>query len=184
MLKERSRAAPSISVPMVVCPSAALTRQSGYGISEPSISMSSISEATVRYMTGLSTLVDWSTKIRSKTDSREVLEIFMRGVLSFCEARRALIVAPVPGKPVIRCRATQMGDAVAIQICDTLRDDEHAASASSGLAPDFTRAPFDHAADRSGGAPSAVAADVHWVSLNASEIGGDLLLIGEAGDKL
>jgi C4-dicarboxylate-specific signal transduction histidine kinase len=146
--------------------------------------MSSISEAAVRYVTGLSTLVDWSTKIQSKSDSQEVLEIFMRGVLSFCEARRALIVARVPGKPVIRCRATQLGGDVTMQTCDTLHDDEHVASALSGLALDFARAPFDYAADRSGGAQSTAAADVHWVSLNASEIGGDLLLIGEAGEKL
>jgi C4-dicarboxylate-specific signal transduction histidine kinase len=146
--------------------------------------MSSMSEAAVRYVTGLSTLVDWSTKIRSKSDAQEILEIFMRGVLSLCDARRALVVARVPGKPVIRCRAAHTGDDVTMQTCDMIHHDEHVASALSGLAVDFARTPFDYAADRDGGAQSTVAADIHWVSLNASEIGGDLLLIGEAGEKL
>jgi C4-dicarboxylate-specific signal transduction histidine kinase len=146
--------------------------------------MSSISQAAVRYVTGLSTLVDWSTKIRGKSDSQEILEIFMRGVLSFCDARRALVVARVPGKPVIRCRADLIGDDVMVHTFNAPHDDRHVASTLSGLALDFARTPFDHAADRAGGAQPAAAADIHWVPLDASEIGGDLLLIGEAGEKL
>jgi signal transduction histidine kinase len=143
--------------------------------------MSSINEAAVRYVTGLSALVDWSSKIRNSTDSREIIDIFIRGALSLCDARRALVVSRVPGKPVILCQATRTSDQVMTQIHDKAPEDEHVAAALTSLAQDFARIPFDEAADRHRGAQSAVAADVHWVALGADEIGGDLLLIGEAG---
>jgi C4-dicarboxylate-specific signal transduction histidine kinase len=108
----------------------------------------------------------------------------MRGVFSFCDARCALVVARVPGKSVIRCRAAHIGDDVMTQTCDKIHDDGHVAAALSGLAPDFAQTPSDYEADFDAGGPSSVAADIHWVPLNAGEIGGDLLLIGEAGEKL
>ncbi|TDY40567.1 phospho-acceptor domain-containing protein [Paraburkholderia rhizosphaerae] len=148
-----------------------------------------MNEAAVRYVTGLSAVVDCSSSIRGQTDAGQIFDIFMRGVLSLCDASRALVVSRTPGKPVILCQAAQMGDVVTTHTCDTTLDekpldDNHVAATLARLAQEFAQEPFNEAADRSSGAQCAVADHVEWVSLNAGEIGGDLLLIGEAGVKV
>jgi C4-dicarboxylate-specific signal transduction histidine kinase len=105
-------------------------------------------------------------------------------VLSLCNAHRALVVTRTPGKPVLLCHAAHPGGDFAMKIFDEVLDDEQPPSALSALARDFAQAPFTGTADISSGVQPVALSDIHWVSLDASEIGSDLLLIGKAGDKV
>jgi signal transduction histidine kinase len=118
--------------------------------------MSSSNEAAIRYTTELSALVDWFAKIRAGTDPQEVVGTFLRAVLMLCAARSARIVAARPGKPPVPGEAARIDHGIVAHAYRAGAGGEYVEPARSGIT-----------------------SDMHWIPLDASEIGGDLLLIDE-----